>query len=87
MLNLEQLRKGIRETLQMEIPLCLYPNEVHSLLVPAPSLEVTASFFLDEVITVYSAEGSNKRTAEEAVLLHWSDYITEIPGESIPHTV
>ncbi len=79
--ELQQLRKGIRETLQMELPICMYPNEVHSLLVPSSSLKITTYFFLDEVIIDYSDHGSNKRTFEEAVILHWSDYIIDLPGK------
>ena len=81
MAELQQLRKGIRETLQMELPICMYPNEVHSLLVPSSSLKITTHFFLDEVIIDYSDHGSNKRTFEEAVILHWSDYIIDLPGK------
>ena len=79
--ELDQLRKGIRETLQMELPICTYPEEVYSLLVSSPHLKVTEGFFLEEVVIHYSDQGSNRRTAEEAVVLHWSDYIMEVSGE------
>ena len=67
--ELDQLIKGIRETLQMELPICTYPEEVYLLLVPSSHLKVTEFFFWGEV--VYSDPGSNKRTAEEALILHW----------------
>lgn len=52
--ELEQLRKGFRETLQMELPICLCPDEVYSLLVASAAFEVSTSFFLDDFIVKYS---------------------------------
>ncbi len=44
--ELDQLIKGIRETLQMELPICTYPEEVYLLLVPSSHiLKLRNSFF------------------------------------------
>ena len=79
--ELQQIRKGFQETLQMEALLCVHSEEIRSILVPSSSFEVSADLFLDQVIVVYSDQGSNKRTEEEAVVLHWSDYIMECGGK------
>ena len=81
--EVKQFQKGPRDTLQMKIPLCVHSEEMHSLLVPSGSFDVTAEFFLDQVIVRYSDEGSNKRTKEEAVILHRSDYNTECCDETL----
>ena len=64
----------------MEIPICTYPSDIDSLLVSSPHLKVSEEFFLDDVLILYSDQGSNKRTAEEALILHWSVYIQELAG-------
>lgn len=81
--ELEQLRKGLRETLQLELLVCLHPREVWSLLVASSDFEVSPEFFLDSFAIVYSDQGCNRRTAEEAVILHWNDHITDGGGETV----
>lgn len=78
--ELQQLRKGFRDTLQMELLICLYPDEVRSLLCACTEFDVTATLILDSFVTHYSNSGTNKRTLEEAVILNWSEYITECSG-------
>ena len=68
--ELQQLRKGFRDTLQMELLICLYPDEVRSLLCACSVFNVTAAFLLDSFVTHYSENGTNKRTLEEAVMLN-----------------
>ena len=75
--EIEQLRKGFRETLQVELLICLHPNEMRTLLSPNGAFNITASFLLDSFAVNYSETGTHKRTLEEAVMVHWSDYVTE----------
>ena len=75
--ELEQLRKGLRETLQLELLVCLHPREVWSFLVASSDYEVSSEYLLDSFAILYSEQGCNKRTAEEAVILYWNDYITD----------
>jgi len=81
--ELEQLRKGFRETLQVELLVCLHAKQIHGLLAASCIYDVTPEFFLDEFAINYSDPGSNKRTAEEAVILHWSDFITDCKGKKL----
>lgn len=75
--EIEQLRKGFRETLQVELLACLHGEHLHSMLVPTCAFNPTPKHLVDEVAINYSPDRSNKRTAEEAIMLHWSDYICE----------
>ena len=59
----------------MELMVCLHPDEIRALLVA--SLYVKASFFHNHFVVQYSEQGSNGRTAEEAVMLNWAEYINE----------
>lgn len=78
--ELEQLRKGLRETLQIELVAILHPDEVRSFLVASSAFDITATFLLDSLIVHYSEQGSNKRTKEEAIMMRWSDYVMELQG-------
>ena len=64
----------------MELLICLYPDEVRSLLCACSVFNVTAAFLLDSFVTHYSENGTNKRTLEEAVMLNWSEYVTDCSG-------
>ena len=78
--ELEQLKRGLRETLQIEILMCLHPEEMHSFLVASSDFDITSDYLLDSFVIDYSESGSNKRTIEEAVILSWTDYIMECAG-------
>ena len=79
--DMEQLRNGFRSTLEME-DLCIYrPEEVYSTLVPSTAFDITAGQLIELYVAVYSENGSNRRTKEEAVMLHLSDYILECEGK------
>ena len=78
--ELEQLRKGMRETLQLELVAILHPHEIRSFLVASSAFNVTSTFLLDSLVVHYSEQGSNKRTEEEAIMMNWSDYIMELQG-------
>ena len=73
--TVRQLWKGPRETLQLELLVSLHPHEIWSLLV------ASSEFFLDSFAICYSEQGCNKCTAEEAVILHWNDYVTDCEGK------
>ena len=51
--ELQQLQKGFRETLQMELLVCLYPDEIRALLVASSLYDVKASFFRDHCCSVF----------------------------------
>ncbi len=74
---MEQLRKGLRETLQI---VCLHPGEMHSFLIASSDFDVTTEFLLDSFVINYSEVGSNRRIVEEALILSWTDYIMECAG-------
>ena len=79
--TVRQLQKGPRETLQLELLVCLHPHEIWSLLVASSDFEVSTEFFLDSFEICYSEQGCNKCTAEEVVILHWNDYVTDCEGK------
>lgn len=79
--ELDQLQKGLRETLQMEIFAHSHPQELHCCLLASCAFDITPDFLLDSFAVRYSFHGSNDRTAEEAIILHWTEYITECAGE------
>lgn len=78
--ELQQLRKGFRDTLQMELLICLHSDDVRSLLLPSRMFDVTPAFLLDSFVVHYSEHGTNLRTLEEAVMLNWSEFITDCSG-------
>lgn len=79
--ELEQLRKGLRETLQLETLVCLHPETIHSFLAASSDFDVTSAYLLDCFSIDYSDQGSNKRTSEEAIILNWTDYVMECAGK------
>lgn len=81
--EIQQLRNGLRETLQLELLVALYPDEMHSFFVGSSLFNVTATFLCDSFTIRYSEPGSNKRTLEEAIILNWTDYIMECNGEAL----
>ena len=48
--ELQQLKKGFRETLQMELLVCLHPDEIRALLVASSLYDVKAAFFHDHFV-------------------------------------
>ena len=71
--ELQQFRKGFRETLQMEVLLSQYPAEVRALLVPS-NYKMTARCLLD-LFTINYSESENKRCLEDQIVAHWRRYI------------
>lgn len=71
--DVEQLRKGFLDTLLMKIPVCGHPEDMHSMLVPSGSFDVTAQFFLEEVVIISRIQQTYGRRG--SYILHWSDYI------------
>ena len=67
----------LQQTVQMALLVCLHPDEIRALLVASSLYDVKASFFHDHFVVQYSEQGSNGRTAEEAVMLNWAEYINE----------
>ncbi len=64
--ELDQLRKGLFETLTIELVALSHGNAFRTLLVYSTLFDLTADY-LDEVFVIlYSDNGSNKQTLEEA---------------------
>ena len=78
--ELAQLRKGVRETLDFDRFIMMHPDCVWSLLTSSNSFNVTSSYLLDAFVILYSDEGSNKCTKEEAIVFYWYDYVSECQG-------
>ena len=79
--ELQQLRKGLRETLQLEILMVQYPDDMHSLLATSTAFDVDGGDLLDSFVVNYSEQGSNKRKSEEAIYLMWSNYLMDRSGQ------
>ncbi len=67
----------------MEMLVCRNPMNVHGMLVGSLDFEVTSDYLLDTLVIAYSPQGSNKRTSEEAVILHWNEYVAECDGTPV----
>ncbi len=78
--ELEQLRKGFRETLQVELLICRFCDDVWWTLVPSSAFDVTIEDLTESFAVLYSENGSNNRTKEEAIVYFWYEYITESAG-------
>ncbi len=81
--EIAQLKKGFRETLQVESLVCSYPHIIWGFLVHSKSFDVTADFLLDSFVINYSLQGNNLRTSEEAIILSWNDYVEESSGNQV----
>ena len=79
--ELQQFKKGFRETLQMNIMICHNPMEMRALLVPADH-KMTAKSLLD-LFTVNYSEDDSKRCLEDQVVTHWRRYIVGLETESM----
>ena len=80
--ELEQLREGLRSTLQFEHLVRNYNKEIWGLLASSDAFNVTPQFLCDSFVIQYSANGSNNRTREEAVVYMWFEYITDSSGDN-----
>jgi len=75
-----QMRKGLCEALQLESFVQKYPKEMHCFLVASKSFDITSNYQLDSMLIRYSDDGGNNCTLEEAVIIYWTEYVTECPG-------
>ena len=66
--ELEQLWKGLYQTLRFELLVCSHPNEVWGVLAASTVFVVTPEYLCDSFVVQYSDNGSNNRTKEEAIL-------------------
>jgi hypothetical protein len=60
----------------MEMLLLTQGDHIRNLLATTRAFDPTPTFLIDEVVIHYSLEGANNRTKEEAIVLHWADYVT-----------
>ena len=75
--ELEQLRKGLYQTLQFELLVCTHPNVVWGVLAASTVFNVTPEYLCSVFEVEYYEKGSNNRPKEEAVIFFWFEYITE----------
>lgn len=78
--ELEQLKKGINDSLGVDELIISHPDSIWGLLVASKTYDVTANYLSDSFVVHYSDNGSNDRTKEEAMILFWFDYIFESKG-------
>ena len=72
--ELEQLKRGFVNTLDMERLMSVYPEDLHSLLVPSASYEITSSKLSESFVIDYSDNSCNDRTKEGAIVYYWLEY-------------
>ena len=77
--ELQQFRKGFRETLQMEVLLSQYPLEIRALLVPS-NYKITARNLLD-LFTVNFSDTETNRCLEDQIIAYWRRYIVGLETE------
>ena len=77
--ELQQFKKGFRETLQMEVLLSQNPIEVRALLVPS-EYKIRAKDLFD-LFTIDYSENQGQRCLEEAVVAYWRRYIIGLETE------
>ncbi len=78
--ELDQLKKGLSETLDFKMLIVMHPNCVWKLLASSSSYDVTPSCILDSFVIQYSLQGSNIRTKEEAIIAFWYEYVMDCEG-------
>ena len=81
--ELEQLRKGLYQTLRFELLVCSHPNEVWGVLAASTVFDVTPKYLCDSFAVQYSDNGSNNRTKEEAIVFYWYEYVSECDNVSV----
>ena len=77
--ELQQFKKGFRETLEMDVLVGNNPVEIRSLLVPS-DFRMTAKALLDLFTVNYSSD-ELKRCLEDQVIAYWRRYIVNIEAE------
>ena len=81
--ELEQLRKGLYQTLRFELLVRSHPNEVWGVLAASTVFDVTPKYLCDSFAVQYSDNGSNNRTKEEAIVFYWYEYVLECDNVSV----
>ena len=79
--ELDQLRQGLLDTLQVRVLSLSHGTKLRSLLAYSKVFEVTTDYLQEAFVIDYSPNGSNKRTSEEAIVLHWMEYLEECKGQ------
>ena len=77
--ELEQLRNGLRDTLQFELLIISYPSEVWGLFASSDAFNVTSNYLCDSFVIHYSPSGSNNCTKEETIVFYWNQYVFDCP--------
>ena len=77
----EQLHKGFRETLQVEVLACTDGELLHAVLASTQAFEPATRHLIDQIVVSYSHEVTNNRTQEGSIMLNWSEYVSECETE------
>ena len=81
--EINQLRKGLLETLNLNKLADKHPMELWSLLAASKAEILTAVDMQDLFQVQYSPRGSNNRLLEENVIMHMYDFLQECEGNPI----
>jgi len=68
--ELEQLRKGFQETLQIQLLVCVHGEEVRATFGLFHLVQRNVGYLQNAFAIQYSDNGSNKQTQEEAIVFH-----------------
>ena len=79
--ELDQILCGLSSTLNVLYLLREHPKSFHPLLVYNPVERLSGDMIYKLFITVLSPDGSNRRDAEELVVMWWVDMIYHIEGK------
>ena len=78
--ELDQIKEGFN-VLQFNTLIKSHPDQLKSLFVADGQPKLTASSLLNLFNVNWSIPGSNQRTKEEEIILHWNYYVTELEGK------
>lgn len=80
--EIDQLRKGLLDTLQVRLLAITHGSKFRLLLAHSTVFDITAEYLQETFAIQYADNGSNKRTQEEAIIMHWTEYLDECKGKS-----
>ena len=79
--EMEQLRRGLAVQ-NFNILMESHPQAIRKAFEPS-EIQVTSDFLQDFFVPVFSAQGSNKRGIEEALIMSWIHYLQSIEGRNL----
>ena len=79
--EMEQLRRGLAIQ-KFNSLMESHPQAIRKAFEPS-EIEVTSDFLQDLFVPVFSAQGSNKRGTEEALIMTWIRYLQSLEGRNL----